>query len=504
VIRRYVLAGAALTVVMAMPAGAETLQDALRQAYRSNPTITGQRAGLRATDETVPLARANGLPSAGVDVNYNESVVKGANAYLEPSRSITVSPQISLPLYSGGAVRNSIKAAKTRVEAGRANLRETESQLFTAVVGAYMDVIRDEAIVGLNQQNVHVLEVNLKATQDRFQVGDLTRTDVAQSQARLAQARSDLETAQANLIASRENYIRLVGTPPGTLEPPPPLPPLPESPQDAVQIALADNPTLLAAQKQRQASRYDVNRARADRLPTVSLFASGQYFNYLNTLKSVGDAGRAPNSGKSAQAGVRLSIPIFQGGRPGAEVRQAQAYESQAIEQVTAAERQVVEETRSNFAAWQASEQVIKSSQVAVDANQLSLRGVRAENSVGNRTILDILNAEQELLNSQVSLVSAERNAYVAGFALLASMGHAEAKDIGLAGGGLYNPLANYNRVDHKIWDWDEDPDPKPVATSTADTPAQGAEVDQSAVPALDTPVDSDAANPAGDVMTDQ
>jgi outer membrane protein len=496
-IRSFVLGGAALATVLASPAFGETLQQALQQAYNSNPTITGARAGLRATDETVPLARANGLPSANVEADYTNSLVKGANAYLEPSRSITVTPQISMPIYSGGGVRNSIRAAKTRVEAGRANLRETESDLFTEVVGAYMDVIRDEAIVGLNAQNVHVLEVNLKATNDRFQVGDLTKTDVAQSQARLALARSDLETAQSNLIASRENYVRLVGTPPGELEPPPALPLLPRSPEEAVQIALTDNPTLLAAKKTSEAYGYDVKAARADRLPKLSLFANGQYYNYLNTLEDVGNAGRAPNSGKSAQAGVQLTIPLYQGGRPAAEVRQAQAYQSQAIEQATAAERQVIDNARSNYAAWQAAEQVIKSSNVAVDANRLSLTGVRAENSVGNRTILDILNAEQELLNAQVTLVSAQRDAYVAGFALLAAMGHAEAKDLGLAGGGLYNPLANFNRVHHKMWDWDEDPAPTPVATSTANTPTQGAEVHPSAVPALDSAIDSGPPNPA-------
>ena len=496
-IRSFVLGGAALATVFASPVFADTLQQALLQAYKSNPTITGARAGLRATDETVPLARANGLPQAQIDSQYTESIVKGANAYLEPSRSVTVTPQISVPIYSGGAVRNSIKAAKTRVEAGRANLRETESELFTEVVGAYMDVIRDEAIVGLNAQNVHVLEVNLKATQDRFQVGDLTRTDVAQSQARLAQARSDLETAQSNLIASRENYVRLVGTPPGELEPPPALPLLPTSPEEAVEIALSDNPTLLAAKKTSDAYGYDVKAARADRLPRINLFASGQYYNYLGTLEDVGQAGRAPNSGKTAQAGVQLTIPIFQGGRPGAEVRQAQAYHSQAIENVTAAERQVIDSARSDYAAWQAAQQVIKSSEVAVEANRLSLQGVRAENSVGNRTILDILNAEQELLNSQVTLVSAQRDAYVAGFALLAAMGHAEAKDLGLVDGGLYNPLANFNRVNHKMWDWDEDPKPMPVATSTASTPAQGADVHPSAVPALDSAIDSGPPNPA-------
>jgi outer membrane protein len=501
---RFVLGGAALAMALATSAQAGTLREALLQAYQSNPTITGARAGQRALDENVPLARANGLPQLSADGGYTENLKVSSNNYVTPARQFTAQAQASLPIYSGGAVRNSIKAAKARVDAGRANLRVTESDLFTEVVGAYMDVIRDEAIVGLNQQNVHVLEVNLKATQDRFQVGDLTRTDVAQSQARLAQARSDLESAQANLIGSRENYVRLVGSVPGQLAPPPDLPLLPRSPDEAVQIALADNPTLLAAKRTREAYRYDVGVARADRLPKLSLVAGEQYYNYLGSLQSVGTVGGVQQSGTATQAGVNFTLPIFQGGRPAAEVRQAEANESQAIEQTTAAERQVIDNARSDFAAWQAAQQVIKSSQVAVDANQLSLKGVRAENSVGNRTILDILNAEQELLNSQVTLVSAQRDAYVAGFALLAAMGHAQANDLGLGGGGLYNPLANFNRVNHNIWDWGGDGAPRPVATGTADTAPQGAEVHASAVPALDSPVDSTAPNPAGDVMTGQ
>lgn len=491
-IRQFVLGSAVLAIVFASPASAETLQEALRQAYKSNPTITGARAQQRAIDENVPLARANGLPSASVDTTYTENLKVGSNSYLEPRRQVTIQPQITVPLYSGGAVSNAIKAAKKRVAAGSANLRETESGLFTQVVAAYMDVIRDEAVVGLNEQNVHVLEVNLKATNDRFQVGDLTRTDVAQSQARLAQARSDLENARSGLIASRENYIRLVGTPPGKLEQPPALPTMPRGSDEAVTIALSDNPSLLAAKQNTAASRYDVRTARAARLPTISLFGSGEYYNDLHSLQAVG-LGSADQSGKSAQAGVRLTIPLFQGGRPAAQVRQAQAYESQAIEQATATERQIISDARSDYAAWQAAAQVIKSSEAAVSANRLSLQGVRAENSVGNRTILDILNAEQELLNSQVDLVTAERNSYVAGFALLAAMGHAEAKDLGLADGGLYNPLANFNRVNHKIWDWDEDPTPKPIATGTAGTPAQAATVDPSAVPQLESAIDTNA-----------
>ncbi|WP_414901925.1 TolC family outer membrane protein [Sphingomonas flavalba] len=464
---------------LSAPAAAETLRDALVKAYTHNPILTGARAGQRANDENVPIARADGLPSAQASVNYDEylantAVVSGGGLTANnPARALTGNVQLAVPIYRGGAVRNAVRAAKTRVEAGAEGLRATEASVFSQTVAAYMDVIRDRAIVELNRENVKVLEVNLQAAKDRFEVGDLTRTDVAQSEARLAIAQSDLRGAQARLIASRESYIKMVGDVPGDLEPPPPLPDLPADPDSAVDVAIAENPDLLAANKERQASGYDINAAQSNWLPRVSAVASGGYNDYLNSIPG---AGRTIDT-KSATVGVSATIPIFQGGRPGALVRQAQARSGQAIENAIAVERDVVAQTRAAFASWRSSLEVIESSQVAVSANTLSLEGVRAENSVGNRTILDILNAEQELLNAQVQLVSARRDAYVAGFALLAAMGRAEARDLALDGGtALYDPTVHYRRVSHAIWDWDSGKTPQPVATRTVDTPSQNPE----------------------------
>ncbi|TXC72782.1 TolC family outer membrane protein [Sphingomonas ginsenosidivorax] len=474
-------------------ASAETLREALLKAYSTNPTITAQRAQQRATDENVPIARAAGLPSANATGDYTEFVVNAANNFLAPQRQGVAGANVSIPLYRGGQVRNSVAAAQTRVEAGRAQLRGTEADLFTNVVAAYMDVIRDEAIVGLNTQNVRVLDVNLQASRDRFQVGDLTRTDVAQSEARLALARAQLQSAQAQLISSRESYVRLVGTPAGILETPPTLPHLPDSPASAVTVAIDNNPVLLAAAKERDATRYDIGVARASRLPQVSAVGGASYTNYLNSIPPSGGglgAGTTPNANKAVRAGLSLTMPLFQGGRPAAQVRQAEALRSRAIENVTATERNVIAQARSAYAVWRSSEQVIQSSETAVNANKLSLEGVRAENSVGTRTILDILNAEQELLNSQVTLVTARRDAYVAGFALLAAMGEAEARDLGLDGGVLYDPVANYNRVRRKIWDWGGDGEPVAVATRTVQSPAQDAVVRRPQDELLDSPVD--------------
>lgn len=484
--RGFLLGGAAL-LGLAAPAEAETLREALAKAYASNPTITGQRAAQRATDETVPIARANGLPGVNATGSVTDNFLQANNNFLNPERNAAGGLNLSVPIFQGGAVKNAVRAAETRVDAGRATLRGTEATTFTNVVAAYMNVIRDEAITSLNQQNVRVLEVNLRASRDRFQVGDLTRTDVAQSEARLALARAQLQQAEAQLISSRENYIQIVGTPPVALEEPPILPNLPNSPATAVSVALDNNPNLIAARRQADASRYDINVARANRLPRVSVVTGANYFNYLGSLPV---ASIAPNSGTSAQAGVQLTLPLFQGGRPAAQVRQAQAQRSQALENATATERAVISQARSAYAIWQSSQQVIASSETAVNANKLSLEGVRAENSVGTRTILDILNAEQELLNSQVTLVTARRDAYVAGFALLAAMGNAEARDLGLDGGALYDPVANYQRVRHRINDFDSDPEPVPVSVTTAQTPAQTAAVSRPLDPMLDTPVD--------------
>jgi len=480
---------------LAAPAGAETLREALAKAYASNPTITGQRAAQRATDETVPIARASGLPGVNATGSITDNILQANNNFLNPERSGNGQLNLSVPLFQGGAVRNAVRAAETRVDAGRATLRGTEATTFTNVVAAYMNVIRDEAITSLNQQNVRVLEVNLRASRDRFQVGDLTRTDVAQSEARLALARAQLQQAEAQLISSRENYIAVVGTPPVALEEPPVLPNLPNSPNTAVSVALESNPNLIAARRQADATRFDIGVAKANRLPRLSAVTGGTYFNYLGSLPSVSTV---PNAGTAATAGLQFTLPLFQGGRPAAQVRQAEAQRGQALEAVTATERAVISQARSAYAVWQSSQQVIASSETAVSANKLSLEGVRAENSVGTRTILDILNAEQELLNSQVTLVTARRDAYVAGFALLAAMGNAEARDLGLDGGALYDPVVNYKRVRNRINDFDSDGDPVPVAVTTAQTPAQTATVTRRLDPMLDTPVDRSPALTTG------
>ncbi|MDB5678374.1 TolC family outer membrane protein [Sphingomonas bacterium] len=492
------LAGVALIGVVAGPAAADTLREALVKAYNTNPSLAAARASVRATDENVPIAKSAGRPSLTLNGGYTENALNSSNSLLNPDRQAQANTQLTIPIFRGGRVSNSIKGAEVRSDAARDQLRGTESDLFVGVVGAYMDVIRDEAIVGLNKENVKVLEVNLRAAKDRFQVGDLTRTDVAQSDARLAIARSQLETAQARLISSKESYIRFVGTPPGVLEDPPALPNLPASADAAVDVALKSNPNLLAAVRAGDATRYDVSAARASRLPTLSGVVGGNYFNYLGSF-GTGTNPKPGQTGTSGTVGAQITLPLYQGGLPSAQIRQAQERRAQALETVTDTERAVIAQTRSAFAIWRSSLEVIASSQRAVEANKLSLEGVRAENSVGNRTILDILNAEQELLNSQVTLVTAQRDAYVAGFALLSAMGMAEARDLGLDGGVLYDPLTNYNKVKGSWSDFGGNPEYKPTGTTTRNTPAQDSTQGRPLDPSLNAPVDIAPDSPAND-----
>lgn len=468
------LCGAA--VLVATPAQADTLREALVKAYQTNPTLQAARSQQRAEDENVPIQRAQGLPSVNATGRYTEFPKVSPNSFTAPERVFQVSPALTVPIYSGGGVKNSIKAAEQRVAAGQANLRGTESAIFSQVVAAYMDVLRTQALVGLSANQVEVLTINLQATSDRFEIGDLTRTDVAQSESRLALARSDLRSSQANLIQAREIYAQLVGAAPDNLMPPPPLPNLPDSPYTAVDVALEHNPDLIAARERAQAAGFDVKTAGSGRLPTVGLFANGNYTNYFNTLGGpVAQNFRQVET--TANAGVQVTIPVFQGGLTAARQRQAQARESAALEQIIAVERDIIAQTRASYSSYQASLEIIESSQVAVSAAELSLEGVRAENSIGNRSILDVLNAEQELVRAQAQLVTARRNAYVAGFSLLAAMGKAEARDLGLEGGMLYDPMDNYERVRGKVWDWDRDPQPVALSTRTVDIAPANAEI---------------------------
>lgn len=477
------LAALAVAVLFgSAPVGAMTLLEALSQAYVTNPTLNSARANQMASDEDLPIQRAAGLPTAQVTSQFSENVLLPDGQFVVIPRTLNSQAQINVPLYQGGAIKNRVKAAGSRIAAGAENLRGAESSVFSQVVAAYNDVLRDVAIVQFNEANLNNLGVNLQATQDRFEVGDLTRTDLAQSEARVSQAQADLRNAQANLIASKERYIQQVGIEPENLAPPPPLPGLPDNVDEALDVALKENPDIAAARKLAEAAGFDVKASRGGRLPTVNGFANfSRNDNFGGARASVPI--NIPTTQEAASIGAQLTVPIFQGGLPAAQIRQAQARERAAMEDYIGAERNVVQQVRGSYAAWKASLDVIRSAEAAISANLLSLEGVQVENRIGNRTIIEVLNAEQELINSRVQLATARRNAYVAAFTLLAAMGSAEARDLGLEGVDYYDPSTNSRMARRSFFDWGSNPTPEIKATPTTGTPAQGAEVPPSNLP---------------------
>jgi outer membrane protein len=447
------LAGSVLILAtISSPAAADTLRDALAATYETSPVLNAQREALKGTDANVALAAAGARPQIAATVGINRDLTRSGvlvtNRTMGPILSGGL--DVNLPLFTGGRVRNSHEAARARVDAGRAALKAVEGDVFAEAVEAYMDVLRDRAIKDLNDNQVRVLNENLRATTQLFNAGDLTRTDIAQSRARLSSAQAQLALAQSRLSVSEESFLRVVGRRPDALTSPPPLPPLPATANEAARVAIARNPRLTSALQQARAAGLDVRVAFSERLPSLSGVLGSDYVNYLREEPGVG----IPRAGVQTTVGFTTRIPLYQGGAPSARIRQARATEGQFLEQTVATERQVVASARSAFVSYQAALKAITSNEEAVSANELALRGTRAERSVGSRTVIEVLNAEQELLASRVQLIAARRDAYVAGFRLLQAMGQAGAEDLGLQGGPLYDPLGNYRKVAGDWSDW--------------------------------------------------
>jgi len=459
-------------------AAAETLPEALEAAYGKNPVLTAQRAAVRVADEGVPIARSAGMPTIEGTATYQENLLRGDPApggfFSNPKRQVVGGLSANVPLVDFGATGSGVKAARARVQSSRAGLEDTEAEVFTSVVAAYMDVLRDEAIVRLHTRNTKLMQYTLREVRDRRQAGVVGPTDVAQAEARVALAEAELETSRAQLVSSREQYIRHVGHAPGELASPPPLPQMPESAQAAVDLALEGNPRLDAAKAERAAAARDADAANAYRYPTLAAIGGINQYDYLGSLRA-GTGPRNGDQGTTAFVGVQLKLPIFEGGRLSANLRQAQAKQVQLTEQATAVEREIVAQTRSSFATWKAAERVIVVSRRGVEANATAATGVTAETRVGLRPLIDQLNAEQERLNAQVTLVTAQRDAYVAGFALLAAMGKANARDLNFDGSVLYDPVAHYDKVEGRIFQFGREKLPEPEGSGTAQTPVQDA-----------------------------
>ncbi|HEV2561230.1 MAG TPA: TolC family outer membrane protein [Rhizomicrobium sp.] len=440
-----VLAGTAAVLAFGGAARAETfsLNDALGVAYESNPQLDAQRAALRATDEGVAQANAGWRPSvnAGGSVGTQKFEIDGVTGSLtdHPVQGQVI---VNQPIFRGGRTYAEISRAKALDRAGRAQLTGVEEQVLLAAVTAYMDVVRDEAILDLRQHNVEVLKKRFDATQKQFDVGELTRTDVAQSQARLSGAQSDLVTAQGQLAISRANFLQVIGRAPETLEESSALPALPGSQDDGLNIALKLNPTLVAAKETERAADFGVDDSVGALLPQLSV--QGQYQYSKDSFATGFSLGGGASTIRTTALLAQLSVPIYQGGADEASVRQAKQLHSQSQLNAVNAERVTRDTVASAWEAFQSAQQTIVSNQSQVKANALALEGVTKEQQVGGRTILDVLNAEQELLNSQVAVVTSQRNAEVAAYQLLAATGQLTAQNLGLKV-KLYDPAEYYD-----------------------------------------------------------
>lgn len=442
----------ALALVLHLtPAEAETLSEALAAAYANNPTLEAARAGVRATDEGVSQAKGGYRPSIEATgsiarTNTEQTTSFGGFPGSQDTTLTSKNASVALvqPVFRGFKTYNSVRRAKEQVYAGRESLRQTEQQVLLDAVTAYMNVKRDESVVELRRNNVQVLTRQLEATQDRFRVGEITRTDVAQSEARLSRANADRILAEAALTASRSAYQRIVGATPGTLADPGPLPPLPESEAAALEAAQAENPQLLAARHAAKAADHEVSVATGDFLPEVNVRA--QYQRGWDTSPFISDL-------TQKQVMAELTFPIYQAGVASSVARQARQVRSQRRLEEIDAERRVGEATRNAWEALREARSRIAATEEQVRANKIALEGVRQEAEVGARTTLDVLDAEQEYLDSQVSLVSAKRDEVVAAYGLLGAIGRLSAGGLGLPV-EVYDPEKNYDRVSDQIYGW--------------------------------------------------
>lgn len=434
--------GLLLTGAGLQSAAAETLSDALSAAYTANPTLLAQRAQLRATDESLPEARGGWRPTVAATGDAGVATVDSSTGGQQDLQPLSYGLSVSQPLYSGGRTVAGVSRARNLIMAERALLRSVEQTVLLEAATAYIDVLRDTAVLRLSTNNEQVLRRELNATEDRYRVGELTLTDVAQAKARLAGAVAGRIRAQGDLEAARAEYIRVIGKTPESLTRPPPVSGLPATLQETLNVLQDGNPDLIAARYLEQASMDDIALAKGEMLPTLSLDG-----RVTHSEESVS----AGSESDSASITAQLSIPLYQAGGASARVRQAK--------QTAGQKRIAVDEADRNArafatAAWQALAVALAAEsqfESQVEANKVALEGTREQARVGSRILLDVLNAEQELLDAQVSLVVAQRTSFVASLTLLASVGRLTARDLALPV-EYYDETAYFDKVKGKIW----------------------------------------------------
>ncbi|QGM45075.1 TolC family outer membrane protein [Methylocystis heyeri] len=435
-------------------ARAETINSALARAYDANPDLNQSRASVRARDEDAPKALAGMRPKASISASAGPeygtiTIPAGRNSttgqrqffsdqYVGAPRSAALN--VSQPIFDGGRTASAVRQAESSVLSARASLAQTEQAILQSAAANYMNVLRDTAILDLRKSNVSVLEQQLRLTKDRFSVGEVTRTDVAQAEASLAQARSDVYAAEGLLKISIASYRQVVGVEPKRLEPAQSVEKLlPKSLNEAISLALVENPAVVAAQHQADVAALGVKVAESALNPTLSFNAQvGPSYDSFFGL---------PGSHQfAAQATGQLNIPLYQGGSEYASIRQAKEQQGQARLSADMQRDSVRVSVVSGFAQLDTAKASIVSNQAAVKAAEIALQGVREEAKVGQRTTLDVLNAQLALLNARVNLVVAQRDRIVASYAALAAIGRLSAQQLNLDV-AQYDPSVHFDQV---------------------------------------------------------
>jgi outer membrane protein len=439
-----------------LSARAETIQGAMAKAYSDNPDLAEQRASVRVRDEDVPRAAAGMRPRASMSITGGTQLAKfrqpagrdrfnnqtfSDQSFFGYPRGASVS--VSQPLFDGFRTDNSVREAESGIFAARENLRASEQDTLLNAATAYMNVMRDTAVLGLRKSNIRVLQEQLRVTQDRLDVGEVTATDLEQAQASLAQARSDLAIAEGALENSVANYVRVIGDTPQRLEPAHSMEALlPTSRDSAIEMAMTHNPAITSALHQVDMAESAVKVAESALLPALSVnVQANQQLDYY--------FGLAGTRQFSAQVSGQLNVPLYQGGAEYSAIRQAKQQLGQArihaFVQRSAVRAGVVQA----YAQFSAAKASIVATQVAVKSAARALKGVRDEAFFGQRTTLDVLNAQQALLNARVNLVTGQRDLIVASYAILAAAGQLSAVALGLDV-VAYHAAEHYQQVKYK------------------------------------------------------
>lgn len=470
--------GALMASAASLPAAAQSIEDTMASAYTQSTQLGGQRAQQRANDELVPQALSNwrptvtvtgdvarthtqynpgsATPTIGVDAKGNTIREPGTFGY---NTAKTVGVQVVQNVYRGGRTEAQTNQATHTVKAGQSQLKATEQSVLLAAAQSFLDVVRDQSTVELNANNVSVLKRQLDATNDRFRVGEVTRTDVALSQSSYQQARAQYTTAVGTLATDRAAFQRVVGQAPGKLVQPVFKYQLPASLEDAIAEAESNNPLVIAAEYAERAARDAVDLAQGARLPTVQIVGTFQRL-YPGANSSAGGIGQLSGlSGLGGRTGVdnietgsvaaQMTWPLYTGGQASSQVRQAKQTANANLIAIEDAKR-VARQTA--IAAWQqltASRANIEALTAQVQAAEIGAEGTRQQALVGTATILDSLTSEQNLLLAEVNLVGAQHDALVNSFALLSAVGRMTAPDLGLAV-TIYDPQVNQDRVGDK------------------------------------------------------